>query len=108
MISTSKPVLRSVPSLSAVFRTTSVWATGAVAAFITVVRNRRQLKELRDLDDLLLADIGLSRVDVERASRMPLFSDPTVYLAERSSSLPARPRGRRGDLHVVPSGRLYP
>lgn len=104
MISISKPVVRSIPARS-VPGTAFGWFLGVFAALGTVVRNRRHMKDLRDLDDLLLADIGLTREDVERASRAPLFSDPTLLLAGKTEAEPARPRGRRGDLRLVSPGR---
>jgi uncharacterized protein YjiS (DUF1127 family) len=39
-----------------------------VAHLLSTVRRRRQLLRLRELDDYLLADIGLTRTDVQRAS----------------------------------------
>jgi uncharacterized protein YjiS (DUF1127 family) len=42
--------------------------------------NRRTVKALNALDDRQLADIGLSRLDVEWASGLPLSSDPASEL----------------------------
>jgi uncharacterized protein YjiS (DUF1127 family) len=42
-------------------------------------RNRRLVVSMRDFDDAQLADIGLSRYDVETALRNPGL-DPTVHL----------------------------
>ena len=42
-------------------------------------RNRRQVVNMLDFDDAQLADIGLSRYDVETALRNPGL-DPTVHL----------------------------
>ena len=42
-------------------------------------RNRRLVVSMRDFDDAQLADIGLTRRDVESALRMPSL-DPTQHL----------------------------
>jgi uncharacterized protein YjiS (DUF1127 family) len=42
-------------------------------------RNRRLVVNMRDFDDAQLADIGLTRGDVESALRMPSL-DPTEHL----------------------------
>lgn len=51
---------------------------GAGALFSTW-RNRRLVVSMRDFDDAQLADIGLSRYDVETALKNPGL-DPTVHL----------------------------
>ena len=104
MISMSKPANRSVFS-PAVFRTAAGWVLGCVTAAIKVARNRRQMKALRDLDDYMLADIGLTRADLVLASRTMPFSDPTAALRAKDT---ARPRGRRGDVWVGRSERGGP
>lgn len=43
--------------------------------------NRRQASGLRDLSDHQLADIGLTRADVEIALHAPLNTDPTTRLS---------------------------
>ena len=50
-----------------------------LAAFGTW-RNRRAVADMRDFDDAHLADIGLSRRDVETALSAPIGVDPTLYL----------------------------
>ena len=50
-----------------------------VAAFGTW-RNRRVVADMRDFDDAQLADIGLSRRDVEIALQAPISTDPTLHL----------------------------
>jgi uncharacterized protein YjiS (DUF1127 family) len=52
-----------------------------VAEAWTIYRNRRQMHHLTELDDYLLADIGLTRNDVEEAVSLPLHEDPTRYIA---------------------------
>jgi uncharacterized protein YjiS (DUF1127 family) len=51
----------------------------SVAAFGTW-RNRRTVANMRDFDDAQLADIGLSRRDVEIALQAPISVDPTLHL----------------------------
>ena len=53
---------------------------GAASLFATW-RNRRLVVSMRDFDDAQLADIGLSRHDVEKALRNPGL-DPTVHLIQ--------------------------
>jgi len=45
---------------------------------------RRFLRKLRDLDDYLLADIGITRDDLEEVLRMPLTLDPVWECVRRS------------------------
>jgi uncharacterized protein YjiS (DUF1127 family) len=43
-------------------------------------RNRKSVARLGELDDHLLADLGLTRRDVNLALAQPLFSDPSAEL----------------------------
>ncbi len=56
-------------------------------------RKRRQLQRLLDLDDYMLSDIGLTRMDVLSAMRLAWSIDPVREL-ERASRQSAR-RGLR-------------
>jgi uncharacterized protein YjiS (DUF1127 family) len=61
-----------------------------------VLKNRREVARLSDLDDRALKDIGLIRSDVQAALAVPLFSDPSHHLMEvaghkRSPSRAAEP-----------------
>ena len=56
----------------------SVWG-------ITVaIKHHRELAQLADRDDRMLADIGLTRGDLDDASSEPLWVDPTATLNERA------------------------
>ena len=69
--------------------------TYAFPAIRRVVANwwkRRTLRQLRDLDDYLLHDIGLTRDEISAALRLPLDIDPVAELNRRSR---LRPVGRR-------------
>ncbi len=57
--------------------------------------NRRQLVQLRDLSDRGLADIGLMRLDLHFAGRMPLNVDPTLRLATTARERLHSPRIER-------------
>lgn len=58
-----------------------------VLAFVSTRRNRRLVASMRDFDDAQLADIGLSRYDVESALSAPGV-DPTLHLIRaRQNSL---------------------
>ena len=63
---------------------------GRVGRLITHWRRRRRLRQLLDLDDRLLSDIGLNRAEVMSAMRLAWYIDPIAEL-ERASH-----RARRG------------
>jgi len=52
--------------------------------FADRLRNRRDAMRLADLDDRMLADIGLTRCDLRDAYAEPLWRDPTDVLVRRS------------------------
>ena len=53
-------------------------------AIARAVRNRHQANVLARLDRHMLADIGLTRSDVQDAFSAPLWEDPTTLLSERA------------------------
>jgi uncharacterized protein YjiS (DUF1127 family) len=73
------------PSLSVRLRR----AARALAETVRALANRWLAKDLCDLSDYELADIGLTRADLARAFDLPLASDPSRHLNEvaRSSSM---------------------
>lgn len=52
----------------------------AVLRWLALVRNRSMVESLREFDDQRLADIGLTRRDVEFALDAPLSQDPSWHL----------------------------
>jgi uncharacterized protein YjiS (DUF1127 family) len=54
-------------------------ATGLVKIW-KARRGRQLVKDMRDFDDAQLADIGLTRGDVEKALSVPFPEDPSFYL----------------------------
>jgi uncharacterized protein YjiS (DUF1127 family) len=54
---------------------------------------RRQVRSMRDLDDRMLADIGVQRDEVEWASQLPLDVNPAIELSRISRCRRARPHG---------------
>jgi uncharacterized protein YjiS (DUF1127 family) len=66
--------------------------TGLVRRFVRHLANRRHARELMELSDHQLADIGLTRADLAIARRTSFASDPTQCLAEI-----ARQRGQVDD-----------
>jgi len=46
---------------------------------------RREVNQLAGFDDFMLADIGVSRADVEWATRLPITTDPTQALEHRTT-----------------------
>jgi uncharacterized protein YjiS (DUF1127 family) len=51
-------------------------------------KHRRELAHLADLDDRMLADIGLTRTDLRDACSEPLWRDPISMLARRADGRP--------------------
>lgn len=60
--------------------------TGLIARLIQIWRNRRETESLLELSDHQLADIGLTRADVDCALRVPLTCDPTFSLRQARQS----------------------
>ncbi len=57
---------------------------GRVASWLTDAwRHRRDATTLAGFDDRMLADIGLTRCDLNDALSEPLWRDPTIVLARR-------------------------
>jgi len=56
------------------------------------IKNRRDAMRLAELDDRMLADIGLSRSDLRDAFAAPPWRDPADLLERRAAE---RRRGRR-------------
>src|SRR6516162_6438787 len=62
-------------------------ATAALAqATLQTIFARRELARLADLDDRMLADIGLTRSDLLVAGSAPLWQNPTSILEQRVGS----------------------
>jgi uncharacterized protein YjiS (DUF1127 family) len=60
------------------------------------IKNRRDAMRLVDLDDRMLADIGITRSDLRDAYSGSPWRDPSELLARRATE--RRVRGRRTDL----------
>jgi uncharacterized protein YjiS (DUF1127 family) len=60
---------------------------------VLAFKHRRELGYLADLDDHMLADIGLKRTDLQDVAK-PLWQDPTSMLAHRAVERRVR-RSRR-------------
>jgi uncharacterized protein YjiS (DUF1127 family) len=66
-------------SLTSNFRLAALFERAG--ALLSSWRNRRLVVSMRDFDDAQLADIGLTRGDVENALKMPSL-DPTQHLID--------------------------
>jgi uncharacterized protein YjiS (DUF1127 family) len=62
--------------------------TMGVWRLVLAIKHRRELAHLSDLDDRMLADIGLTRTDLRDAYAEPLWQDPTSMLARRAGGRP--------------------
>jgi uncharacterized protein YjiS (DUF1127 family) len=69
------------------------------AAYIEVVRNRRQVAKLLHWDSRMLRDIGLTPGDVRSAMASPLGDDPSYRLETMA-------RERRNSFHAAARERL--
>jgi len=58
--------------------------TAAVRKVGQALKNRHDAAILAEMDDRMLADIGLTRSDLRDAISEPLWSDPTAILASRA------------------------
>jgi uncharacterized protein YjiS (DUF1127 family) len=56
--------------------TTAAALVQVVRRIVVAIRHRRELARLTDLDDRMLADIGLRRSDLHAARSVPLWQDP--------------------------------
>jgi len=45
---------------------------------------RKEVTQLTEFDDFLLADIGVTRDDLEWAAKLPITTDPTRALEDRA------------------------
>ena len=75
-----------------------------------VLANRRAARQLSEWDSAALKDIGLTRNDLSGALSLPLYRDPTEYLASVAigRSRPARQDGATaaGTSRPVPASKL--
>jgi uncharacterized protein YjiS (DUF1127 family) len=55
---------------------------------VLAIKHRRELAHLADLDDRMLADIGLTRTDLRDACAEPPWQDPTSELERRARGRP--------------------
>ena len=82
-----------------------------VRRLVKAYRNRRQVAELLSWDDRRLADIGLTRTDVELAMGMPVSQDPSMQLQRwalerRSAHVASRREARAAaDRAAGPTGQ---
>lgn len=89
-------------SIASLFASTAFGVVRSVAAGVTATwrawRNRKQVVELLEFDDRMLADIGLMRGDVTSALASPLDVDPStrlrVFAVERRAGMRAAARER--------------
>lgn len=63
-----------------------------VTALVRALKHRRAVRELAELDDRTLRDMGLTRVEVKGALARPLAVDPSAVLLVRRVEERARAR----------------
>jgi uncharacterized protein YjiS (DUF1127 family) len=77
--------------------------TGRLRQLAVAFRHRHDAAILLQLDDRMLADIGLTRRDVRQAFDEPVWRDPTHLLVDRLARCrPARLMRTRGAPSIVP------
>jgi len=62
---------------------------------VVVMRNRKAMRQLSELTDYELHDIGLTRADLRDAYELPLRTRPTSRLAQIASHRAAEQAARR-------------
>ena len=84
-MSANYPVLPVVGSvLLRVFASLLAFVTRWLKELAEARRHRREANVLAGLDRRMLADIGISRADVNDAFSKPFWDDPTALLRERA------------------------
>ena len=68
---------RSIGQSPSIGTTAAALAQGAWQ-IVVAIKHRRELPRLADLDDRMLADIGLRRSDLRTARSVPLWQDPDI------------------------------
>ena len=92
-VSAATPVARALAILAG-------RASRALKQLAEKVKNRHDAMRLAQLDDRMLADIGLSRSDLRDAYALPLWRDPSDVLARRAAD--RRSRRSRSQSNCVP------
>jgi uncharacterized protein YjiS (DUF1127 family) len=89
-----------------------VWAIGALGTALAsrvvrmakILRHRRDLEFLAELDDRMLKDIGLNRSDLRFALSEPFWRDPGAALIARVGQRGIRPCRPSSVPAVAPAG----
>jgi uncharacterized protein YjiS (DUF1127 family) len=76
-------------------------ALRAVRHFAAAMKNRVEVRELYELDDRALKDIGLMRTDIQAALDSPLHRDPSRHLVDVAG-------GGRGERRAKPAAAVTP
>src|SRR5437763_16422240 len=99
-----------MPAITSLGISTAVPAAKVLAALVGRIgrslkqladrmKNRRDAFRLADMDDRMLADIGISRSDLRDAYSRPPWQDPSALLARRATE--RRGRKQRAELPCV-------
>ena len=73
------------PRAFVLIRNAAVEAALGIKRLVVALRRRSDLERLADQPDYLLADIGLTRNDLDAALAEPFWRDPTVHLTGMAS-----------------------
>lgn len=87
-----------MPAITALAISAAVRLRRSLKRLVEVVKNRHDAMRLAELDDRMLADIGLNRSDLRDAYAMPPWRDPSDVLARRA----AERRGKRRRVAEAP------
>src|SRR4051794_37620079 len=75
---------RGTPPTTVIQATSAFLAIGHVWRAFVAARGRHAVRRLAQLDDRLLADVGITGSDLSEALCEPLFRNPTDLLAQRA------------------------
>jgi uncharacterized protein YjiS (DUF1127 family) len=83
---TSKARMRKTSTAAPVVSIGRAVAASAMGLWrlVVAIKHRRELAHLAELDDRMLADIGLTRSDLHDADAAPPWQDATSMLARRA------------------------
>jgi uncharacterized protein YjiS (DUF1127 family) len=104
---------KSLSSVSVVATRVAARGFTPIVALVKALIHRREVLRLGELDERGLKDIGLVRSDLDGALAVSWLSDPSVILAERSSTRSGvaakrREAGLQQPVNTTPAAKAQP